>query len=90
MLGLSKPRHDKTFGGLTLSDTLNAKGTEPRCGLLVIDTKSGDTVHWVRIEGMVSELYDVAVLPGVVRPMALGFKTDEIQRLLTIGSPGAL
>src|SRR5262249_35209773 len=36
-------------------------------------------------EGMVSKLYDVAVLPGAVRPMALGFKTDEIQRLARHG-----
>jgi hypothetical protein len=50
----------------------------------VIDLRSGDVVHWVRLEGMVSELYDVVVLPHVVRPMALGFKTDEIQRLLSI------
>ncbi|MBO1346329.1 MAG: hypothetical protein EBE86_002500 [Hormoscilla sp. GUM202] len=39
-----------------------------------------------RIEGLVAELYDVAVLPGVRRPMAIGFKTDEIRRILTIGS----
>jgi hypothetical protein len=45
---------------------------------------------WVRIEGMVSELYDTAVLPGVVRPMALGFKTREIEQLLTMDEPQAL
>jgi hypothetical protein len=56
----------------------------------VIDLNSGDVVHWLRLEGMVSELYDVVVLPGVARPMALGFKTDEIQRLLTIGAAGVL
>jgi hypothetical protein len=55
----------------------------------VVHLESGDVAPWVRIEGMVNELYDVAVLPGVVRPGALGFKTDEIQRLLTIGSDGA-
>ncbi|MCA9660695.1 MAG: hypothetical protein KC486_20300, partial [Myxococcales bacterium] len=31
------------------------------------------------------ELYDVAVLPGVRRPMALGLRTDEIRRVITIG-----
>ncbi len=86
VLGLSRPRHDKTFGGLELDEALTAKGAEARCGLHVVDLRSGDTTHWLRLEGMVSELYDVAVLPGVVRPMALGFKTDEIQRLLTMGS----
>jgi hypothetical protein len=39
-----------------------------------------------RVRAIVQELYDVAVLPGVHRPMALGFKTDEIRRILTIGS----
>ncbi len=54
---------------------------------MVIDTRSGDIVHWLRIEGIVEELYDVAVLPGVVRPMALGFKTDEIRRTITVDEP---
>jgi hypothetical protein len=41
-------------------------------------------VHWLRIEGVVDELYDVITLPGVKRPMALGFKTDEINRVLSV------
>jgi uncharacterized protein (TIGR03032 family) len=91
IVGLSGPRHDKTtFGGLALDEELARRAAEPRSGLQVIDLHSGNVVHWVRLEGMVSELYDVVTLPGVVRPMALGFKTDEIQRLLTVGEAGAL
>jgi hypothetical protein len=56
---------------------------------MVIDLRTGDTVHWLTIAGVVEELYDVAVLPGVVRPMALGFKSDEIRRVITLGSPPA-
>lgn len=93
--GLSGPRRkpgvpDKTFGGLQLDEELKAHGVESRCGLSVIDLRSGDIVHWVRIEGMVSELYDVAVLPGVRRPAALGFKTDEVRRVLAVGEQGTL
>jgi uncharacterized protein (TIGR03032 family) len=90
VLGLSRPRRDKTFAGLALDEALAAKGAEARCGLHVVDLESGDTLHWLRLGGMVSELYDVAVLPDVLRPMALGFKTDEIQRLLTVGQAAAL
>jgi uncharacterized protein (TIGR03032 family) len=90
VVGLSRPRRDKTFGGLALDDELAKRGAEARCGLHVIDLRSGDVAHWVRVEGMVSELYDVAVLPGVRRPTALGFKTDEIQRLIAVGDPAAL
>jgi hypothetical protein len=42
--------------------------------------------HWLWIEGIVSELYDVVTLPGVRRPMAIGFKTDEIRRTISVGS----
>jgi hypothetical protein len=39
---------------------------------------------------MVAELYDVAALRGVARPAALGFKTDEVQRTLSVGDEGVL
>ena len=85
VVGLSLNRENKTFQGLALEDNLKKKKAEPRCGLQVIDLKSGDVVHWLRIEGIVRELYDVSVLPGVRRPMALGFKTDEIRRMISVG-----
>jgi hypothetical protein len=50
----------------------------------VIDLRTGDDVHWFRIEGMVDELYNVVALSGVRCPMALGFKTDEIRRVIGI------
>jgi uncharacterized protein (TIGR03032 family) len=90
VVGLSRPRHDKTFGGLALDEELPRRGAEARCGLHVIDLRNGDTVHWVRLEGMVSELYDVVVLPRVTRPAMLGFKSDEIQRTLAVGDEGTL
>lgn len=85
VMGLSKPRENKTFSGLALDQTLAEKGAEARCGLHVVDLTSGDTVHWLRIEGLVSELYDVVALPGVTRPMGIGFKSDEIHRVISIG-----
>lgn len=84
VVGLSMARENRTFQGLPLDDALASRGADPRCGLLVIDTQSGDTVEWVRIEGVVSELFDVAVLPGVRNPSAIGFKTDEVLRVISI------
>jgi hypothetical protein len=37
----------------------------------------------IRIEGAVTELYDIAVLPGVRRPMAASFTGPEINDRLT-------
>ena len=85
VVGISKPRHNKTFSGLALDEQLQAKQAQARCGLLVIDLRSGDIVHSLRIEGVVEELYDVQVLPGVRRPMAIGLKTDEIRRVISMG-----
>lgn len=86
IVGLSMPRENRTFSGLPFNETLQAKNAEPRCGLLVIDLRTGDIVHSLRIKGVVEELYDVAALSGVRHPMAIGFKTDEIRRVVTIGS----
>jgi uncharacterized protein (TIGR03032 family) len=84
VIGLSTCRENRTFSGLPLDDALAAKGVQPRCGLLVVDLRSGDIAHSLTIEGIVRELYDVAVLPGVAMPSALGFKTEEIRRTITI------
>jgi uncharacterized protein (TIGR03032 family) len=90
VVGLSRPRRDNTFSGLELDEQLAARSAEPRCGLSIIDLRTGDVAQWLRFDGLVTELYDVAVLPDVARPTALGFKTDEIQRLLTVGDAGTL
>ncbi len=90
VIGLSRPRESRTFGGLALDQELLRHDAEPRCGLLVVDLRSGDAVHWLRIEGVVEELYDVALLPGVRRPMALGLKTDEIRRMISVDRPQPL
>jgi len=90
IVALSKPRDNKTFTGLALDDNLAERDGEARCGLLVIDLKTGDIVHWLRLGGVVEELYDVVLLPGVVRPMALGFKTDEVRRVLNVDETGKL
>ena len=92
---LSLPRADETFSGLPLDSALQERRLAPVCGLIVIELASGKAVHSLHITGRVRELYDVAILPGVRRPMAIGLKTDEIQRIVTIGSsrpagPGAM
>lgn len=86
IVGISESRHSKTLSGLPLDDKLEAKDTTARCGLLIIDLKSGDIVHSLNIEGVVHELYDIAVLPNIRRPMAIGFRNDEIRRIITIGN----
>ncbi len=85
VVGVSRPRGDPSFGGLALDDALAARGATPRCALLVIDLASGDVVHSLWLEGgLVEEIYDIALLPGVVRPAAVRIDGDEILRTLNL------
>ncbi len=83
VIGLSKPRH-KTFQGLPLDKRLEKENIESRCGLYVVDLKTGSTPHWMNIEGVVTELFDVITLPGVMRPSLIGFRNDQIRRIITL------
>ncbi len=76
-------RENRTFQDLELEENLKKRDAETRCGLLVVDLRTFDAPHWLRFGGIVKELYDVGVLPGVIRPMAVGFKTDEVRRYLS-------
>lgn len=84
LVGLSEPRQNRTFAGLPLQDRLATENVGPRCGIYVIDTRTGDVAHWLRIEGVVNELYDVVALPGIVRPSMIGFRSPEIRRVVSI------
>lgn len=84
---MSLPRGNRTFEDLLLQETLDKTRASPRCGIAVIDMNTGDLAHWLRLEGAVVELFDAAILEGVRRPAAIGFRSDEIRRVLSIG-PG--
>lgn len=84
IVGLSEARENKTFSGLPLEDRLAREKVGARCGLAVVDLDNGDVVHWLRFSGVVRELYDVAVLRGLRKPTMIGFKSDEIRRVISI------
>jgi len=84
IVGLSLPRENRTFTGLPLDEALQARAVDARCGLAVFDLASGEMTGWIRIEGIVRELYDVAVLPNVTRPALVGFKSDEVRFTISI------
>ncbi|HYM17623.1 MAG TPA: TIGR03032 family protein [Micropepsaceae bacterium] len=85
VIGLSLFRENTSFQGLVLERTLTARGAEPRCGVIVVDLDSGNTIEWLRMDGVVvKEIFDVAVLPGVRNAALIGFLTNEVERLIMI------
>jgi Domain of unknown function (DUF4915) len=51
----------------------------------IIDLDTGGCVDWLRIDGAVAELYDIAVIPGFARPMAF---SGEAAGLITFDANG--
>jgi len=88
VIGLSKLRDNLFSTGMTLKRRLEERNLLERCGLIVVDLRNGATIHWLGIDGIVSELYDVAFLPGITRPYTPGFSEPELHRHLTHLAPG--
>jgi hypothetical protein len=84
------PRRHQDFSGLPLDDRLKQTGRAPVCAIQVIDLATGVLVHWLRLGGVVQELYDIAVIPGVRTPMVVGFTQRQINRLISRGESIAL
>ncbi|MGZ5049627.1 MAG: TIGR03032 family protein [Methylobacter sp.] len=80
VIGVSKLRDSSLASGLPVKSRLASMHIEECCGLLVIDPKTGQLVHWLTIENTVTELYDVAFLPGVMRPFTPGFSEPQLHR----------
>lgn len=90
LVGLSLPRQHRDFSGLPLDERLRHEGREPRCMIQVIELASGAAAHWLALGGVVRELYDIACLPGLRAPMAIGFAQDQINRLIQRGPTASL
>jgi uncharacterized protein (TIGR03032 family) len=80
---VSLPR-DGTFQGLELDENIRARGGVPWCGIQIVDLRTGDIVQWIRLDGFIKELFDVAVIPGARCPMALAIGTPELQQTISI------
>lgn len=74
---VSKPR-DARFDGLQLEHELRSRGEEAWCGVLLINLVTGSIDGWLRLDGPVQELFDVAALPGVTCPRSLAPNTREL------------
>ncbi|MEL6664199.1 MAG: TIGR03032 family protein [Pseudomonadota bacterium] len=86
IVGASLPRGASAFEGLVLQERLEKEGVSAKCAISIVNLKTGDVEHTLQIDGVVQELYDVAVLQGIRNPKALGFRTPEIQHALKLAN----
>jgi hypothetical protein len=52
----------------------------------LVSLTTGDVLHWIRFDGDMNEIFDVAFLPGVRHPMMIGLRTAEIREFITFES----
>ena len=58
-IGLSQVRESAVFNGLAICEP----GRTRECGVWVVDTRSGETVAFLRFSGSVQEIFAIQVLP---------------------------
>ncbi|MEM6299463.1 MAG: TIGR03032 family protein [Bacteroidota bacterium] len=84
VVGISSARKNKTFSGLQLDENLQKENVDARCGIQIINLETGATEQWIRLKGIIDELYDVHVMPNVIRPLIIGTKKDEVRTMISI------
>lgn len=84
IVGLSRARRNGTFDGLKLRTALEDRNVDARCGLNIVNTTSGVVTDWIRIDGVIDELYDVVFLPGIRAAHTIGILGPEIQRTISV------
>jgi uncharacterized protein (TIGR03032 family) len=76
-VGMSRAREQSVFGGVPICEDPVAM----RCGVVVIDWMTGQSVAFLEFESGVEELFDVQVLCGSQRTMICGpFPREDQQR----------
>ena len=87
-IGLSKIRSTSAMDGVPLAE----RREQLKCGVAVVDLRSGRVVADVDFQTAVEEVFDVQVLGGSRFPEVLGFQHDTIQNTFVVppGTPTAI
>jgi uncharacterized protein (TIGR03032 family) len=79
LVGLSRIREKHIFGGLPIQQRFERL----RCGVAVVDLRSGAALGMFEFTAGCEELYDVQFLPGVYRPMILNLDKPAVRQAMT-------
>jgi uncharacterized protein (TIGR03032 family) len=75
-VGLSKIRESAMFGGLPVASRVK----DLRCGIWVIDVRSGQVVESMQFQSGVEEVFAVQVMSGIRFPEIVGFQEETLSR----------
>jgi uncharacterized protein (TIGR03032 family) len=83
-VGLSKIRETSAMDGVPLAQ----RRRDLKCGVVVVDLRTGSVVATVDFQSAVEEVFDVQVLAGSRFPEVLGFQKETVQHTFVV-PPGA-
>ena len=84
LIGVSRPRSNNTFSGLELDENLTRQAVTPICGVVIVDTRSGIIVEWMKFAQPIDEIYDIAILPDCKKPECIALDADQARTRIAI------
>jgi uncharacterized protein (TIGR03032 family) len=79
-IGLSKIRATSAMDGVPLAE----RRDQLKCGVAVIDLRSGQHVAFLEFQTAVEEIFDVQLLPGMRFPDVMGFQKESLHHTFVI------
>jgi uncharacterized protein (TIGR03032 family) len=79
-VGLSKIRPSSAMDGVPLAERRN----DLKCGVAVVDLRSGRVIALLEFQSAVEEIFDVQLLPGLRFPEVIGFQKDTMHHTFIV------
>jgi uncharacterized protein (TIGR03032 family) len=83
-VGLSKIRPTSAIDGVPIAQCRD----ELKCGVAVVDLRSGRQIAMLEFQTAVEEIFDVQVLPGIRFPDVIGFQQETIHHTFVVPPAG--
>ena len=81
-VGLSKIRKTSAMDGVPIAE----RRDELKCGIAVLDLRSGQTIAFLEFQTAVEEIFDVQLLPALRFPEVIGFQQENIHHTFVVPS----
>ena len=79
-VGLSKIRPTSAMDGVPLAE----RREHLKCGVAVVDLRSGQSMALLEFQTAVEEIFDVQLLPGLHFPEVIGFQKDSLHHTFIV------
>lgn len=79
-VGLSKIRKTSAMDGVPLAE----RREHLKCGVAVVDLRSGRVIAFLEFQTAVEEIFDVQLLPGLRFPEVVGFQQETIHHTFIV------